>query len=309
MAESPHAGILNRTEAQGHAVEHFSKQLELLRSLANYGSNLVVRSYHSSTKQLADIVVCGVLLKQVVAMVDASEVLLSNGISHAAHLPARTAFEASVYADFILFSDSERKAMHYMVANYRNERLWAQRATKGSPQAIEFEPVSASIGFDLHASRPSLDSEAQLHLQEVNRILAQPDFRAIDEAFNATRKGKRKGDPEWYSLLGYSSIRKLAESVGRIAEYECFYAKGSSITHSAAYKDHLAFHGKEVRFKPVRHIAEMDAIVKALGTTALTTYRNILRKYRPGEIPALNRQYLREWREPFQNVKAVAYNF
>jgi hypothetical protein len=242
-------------------------------------------------------------------MIDASEVLLSNGISHAAHLPVRTAFEASVYADFIMFSESESKALHYMVANYRNERLWAQRATKGSVQAGEFGAIPASIGLDLHASRPSLDGEAQLHLKEVNRILAQPRFRPIDDAFTATRKGKRKTDPEWYSLLGYRSLRKLAHAMGRIAEYECFYAKGSSITHSASYKDHLAFHGKEVRFKPVRHIAEIDSIVKALGTTAFTTYRNILRKYRPGELPSFNRQYFREWSEPFQNVRAVMYDF
>ena len=97
MREIPHQGILNREESQAVVEKRLTKQVELLQDLANYGSNLVIRAYDSSPKKMAEIVVCGVLLKQVVAMIDASEVLLSAGCSHATFLPARTAFEASIY--------------------------------------------------------------------------------------------------------------------------------------------------------------------------------------------------------------------
>lgn len=115
MPESPHPAILNREEAQGHAREHFSPQLALLRDLANYGSNLVIRAFNSSPKKMEDAVICGVLLKQIVAMLDAVEVLLSAGVAQAAFLPARAAFEASLYLDWILLGDSERKAQCYIV--------------------------------------------------------------------------------------------------------------------------------------------------------------------------------------------------
>ncbi len=85
MQEAPHPAILNRDEAIQVAQKHFSGQLALLQDLANYGSNLVVRAYDSSPKKMAEVVVCGVLLKQIVAMVDAVEVLLSSGCSHAAY--------------------------------------------------------------------------------------------------------------------------------------------------------------------------------------------------------------------------------
>src|ERR1041385_4842016 len=131
MPETPLAGILNREETKKHALENFLEQIALLRDLADYGSNLVFRAYKSSAKDLPAIVVCGVLLKQVVAMVDAVYALVEQGMIHAAYLPARAAFEASVYLDWILFSDAQRKATAYIVSNFRDERLWVARVTKG----------------------------------------------------------------------------------------------------------------------------------------------------------------------------------
>ena len=55
MPEAPNLAILNREEAARYAAEHFAPQIELLRDLANYGSNLVLRAYGSSKK---DTVMC-----------------------------------------------------------------------------------------------------------------------------------------------------------------------------------------------------------------------------------------------------------
>ena len=99
MQEIPHAEILNRDASQSHAMEHFSPQLALLRDLANYGSNLLVRAYASSKKDIEDVVLCGVFLKQIVAMLDSVEVQMAVGIAQPAYLPARAAFEAALYID------------------------------------------------------------------------------------------------------------------------------------------------------------------------------------------------------------------
>ena len=132
-----------------------------------------MRAYGSSKKDTADVLVCGVLLKQVVSMLDAIEVLLTAGIVHAGFLPARAAFEASVYLDWIIFSDSDRKARCYVVANFRDEKLWALRAIHGTPERAAFDSVAAGTGLDLHANRSTLAAEAAAHLAEVNRILAK----------------------------------------------------------------------------------------------------------------------------------------
>lgn len=308
MREAPHTAILNREEVKAVAAQHFSNQTELLRDLANYGSNLVIRAYDSSPKKMAEVVVCGVLLKQVVAMVDAAEVLLSAGCGHASFLPARTAFEASIYIDWILNGDSERRATRYIVANYRDERLWASRVTPGTAEEIAFTKIAELLGVDVHADRPHLASEAATHLAEIDRILAQPDLVQVDQEFAAAR-GKRRRDPEWYELDGLKSIRQIAEKVGRLPEYEFFYSKGSQVAHTGTYKDHLRFADGQVRFKPIRHLADVNMLLNFIVSICVGAYKKTLERYRPGETAAFAVKYLEDWRDPFMNVVQVKYNF
>jgi hypothetical protein len=308
MREVPHSAILNREESQVVAEQHFSGQIELLRDIANYGSNLIVRAFNSSPKNTADVVVCGVLLKQIVAMADAVEVLLGSGCGHAAFLPARTAFEASIYLDWILASDSERRATCYIVGNYRDDRLWAARVIAGTTEEAAFSQTVKTLGFDLHANRPSLASDAKAHLAEVNRILALPELQAIDQEFTtAKKKGKR--DPEWYKLDGLTSIRQMACAVGRLPEYEFFYSKGSQVTHTGSYKDYIRFADGEVRFKPIRHLADVNMLLNFFVSLCLGAYMRVLKVYRPGELTAFGKKYTEDWREPFQNAVSVKYDF
>jgi hypothetical protein len=308
MSEQPHKAILDRDEAAGHAKEHFSAQLKLLQELANYGSNLIIRAYHFSNKRMADVIVCGVLLKQIVAMLDAIEILIGSGATHAAHLPARTAFEASLYLEWILVSDSEKKATYYYVANLREERLWASRTMQGTPESEDFADAIKDLNFDIHKNRPSLAKEAQQHLAEVNRILSQPELVKIDKEFEKNR-GRRKYDREWHSLLGPKSIRRIAEMLHRIAEYNLFYAKGSQVTHSASYKDHIKFVGRGFHFKPIRHLDGINALLNFTVSLTLRTYQTVLHYYRPGEMTVFSRRYVEECRESFLHMKSVKYNF
>lgn len=282
MPEKPHEAILNREEPISVAEKYLSCQTAMLRDLANYGSNLVIRAYESSPKGMADIVVCGVLLKQIVAMVDAVEVLLANGCGHASHLPARTAFETSLYIDLIFAGDSERRATRYIVANYHDERLWAYRVIPGTAEEISFSKIAQGFGLDIQSTRPTLAAEATAHLAEVNRILAQPELATIDQEFAAAR-GNRKYGPEWYELDGYKSVRQVAKAVGRDAEYDFFYSKGSQVAHTGTYKDHIRFGSGQVRFKPIRHLADVNTLLNFIGSIAMATYRKILERYRPGD--------------------------
>lgn len=308
MDELPHPAILNREEPTAVAEQHFAKQTDLLRDIANYGSNLIVRAFNSSQKKMAEVVVCGVLLKQIVAMVDAVEVLLTSGCGHAAFLPARTAFEASIYLDWILAGDSERRATRYLVGNYRDERLWAERVIPGTTEEAAFTQIAKTLGLDIHANRPTLASDANAHLAEVNRILAQSELQKIDQEFTTAKK-KRKHDPEWYELDGLTSIRKVAEAVKRLPEYEFFYSKGSQVTHTGSYKDHIRFANGQVRFKPIRHLADVNMLLNFIVSLCIGTYKKVLQQYRPGELTAFGKKYIEDWRDPFQNVVSVKYDF
>jgi len=308
MTEKPLKSLFDRDEACKEAQRYFSTQINLLQDLANYGSNLIARAYNSSKKALPDAVVCGVLLKQVVAMIDAVETLLASGIVHATFLPARAAFEASLYLEWILFSDTDRKAKCYLVSNLREERLWALRAISGTPEEKIFNSIVKDLDVDFHSKIPNLASDAKTHLAEVNSILARADFKSIDLEFEKL-KLKRKADPQWYLLLGAKSIRQIAKAVLRLPEYEMFYAKGSRITHSASYKDHIKFSKGQVHFKPIRHLEGSDVLLNFLVSSALRTYQSVLGYYRQGELHAFAKKYVQDWRTPFLSTKRVKYNF
>lgn len=309
MPETPLTAILNREEATKHAQDNFADQIALLRDLANYGSNLVARAYNSSEKDLPSIVACGVLLKQVVAMIDAVYLLVTAGTVHAAFLPARAAFEASIYLDWLLFSDTQRKATAYVVSNYRDERLWIARVTKGTVEAAIFDALSKSVGLDIHARRPTLAADAAKRLSEINRILAQNDLAGMDKEFNQAKGQKRKYDPEWYQLCGAKSIREVAKQVGRLIEYEYFYSKGSQVTHTASYKDHIRITGRQVQFKPIRNLEEIDTLLNFIINISLRSFENTLKYYRPRELQAFRTKYINDWRKPFLSTKSIKYNY
>lgn len=311
MKEKPSDKLLDRKKAEEFARSHFADQIELMLDLTNYGSNLVLRAFNSSSKGLCDVVTCGVLLKQIVVMLDAVTVLLQAGTAYAAFLPARAAFEASLYLDWMLFSDTERKAKCYIVSQYRDERRWAARAIHGTPEEAAFTRIAGQLGIDIHARRPTLASEAKVHLADIDRILLKSEFKAIDQEFEAIKKKKKKRkltyEPNWYEPLGVTSIRTIADTLGRLPEYEIFYSKSSRVTHSASYKDQVRFGKLKAHLIPIRHYRDIDEVINFVVVIALSSFRNILHYYRPAELKAFAKKYMEDWRSPFRTVKAVKY--
>jgi len=301
------AHLLNREEAKKNVDDHFKEQTKLLCDLTEYGSNLILRALDSSKKELHDIVICGVLLKQVVSMLAAVQSLVGTGLIHSAFLPARAAFEASIFSDWIMFSDSKRKALCYIVSNLRNERLWALRSIKGTPEEVIFDPIPKSIGLDIH-NEPNLGIDAKKALLEINKILGLPDYQEINNEFDQ-RKGRRKIELQWYELVGAKSIRQIAQAVGRIDEYETFYSKGSKISHSASFRDHIIFGKGRIHLKPIYHIEGIDILFGFVFGIAILSFHNTLRFYRPSELPKFLKNYVEEWRKPYLNVKSVEYKF
>ncbi|MDR3571103.1 MAG: hypothetical protein P4L81_02800, partial [Candidatus Pacebacteria bacterium] len=83
--------VLDRQTATEQIEMHLGAQCDMVRDIANYGADLVVRAYASSSAQMADVIALGVLLKQIVAMIDASDALIRIGAVHAMQLQVRAA--------------------------------------------------------------------------------------------------------------------------------------------------------------------------------------------------------------------------
>jgi hypothetical protein len=120
--ESENKLLLDREKNKRDVEAHFFAQKSLLKELVNYGSWLIPRAFDSSAKKLEDAIIIGVLLKQVVTMVDAVQVLISEGVVTPALLQSRSALEASLYIDWILLNATSKKANYYYVSCLRNDR-------------------------------------------------------------------------------------------------------------------------------------------------------------------------------------------
>ena len=307
MPEISHKPILDRNEAEKLIKEHFSSQIVLLKELANYGSNLVVRAYNSSNKNLGDAIVCGVLLKQVVTMVDAVETLLASGAVQAAHLPSRAAYEASLYLGWMLVSDYEKKARYFYVSNLRQERLWSLRGIKGSSDNQSFSVALDQLGEDIFSLNPSLATVSESHLAEVNRILFQPELASIDQEFELMKKRSKGREPKWHKPFGVNTVRQIAKEMHRLPEYELSYARGSEVVHTGSYKDHICISNGRLVFKSVRHLEGISDILNFSISSTLRCYEMVLKYYRPAEFKSFASRYLEEWREPFLSIKKIEY--
>lgn len=309
MPELPHPTLLNRAEQAAAIAKGYKPQLDMLTDMVNYASNLIIRCYGSSDQQLRDVVVCFVLLKQFAEMLDAVEVLARAGAINAAFVAARAAFEASLYIEWTLVADGEKKATHYVVGNFRAERLWAKRVARGAPEASTFLQEMGEIGRDILAQRPALDTEAGAFIAEADRILAQPGFAATNAAFEKyiadhPRRGVRY-EPEWYRVLGKPSVRSIAKELMRAPDYIVYYGKGSQVVHSASYKVQISFRKGGAIAHPMRNLADTHTLFNFVCSNAIYTFMRVLGFYRNDELPSFGAKYIAEWRAPFLNIPRI----
>jgi Family of unknown function (DUF5677) len=184
IPEDPHKGLLDDESATAFASEQLKPWTNLLRDLANYGSNLIPRAFTSSGKTLGDAVLIGTLLRQLVAMIDAIEILLCRSAVHAATLQLRAMFEASVYIHWMLAGDRENKAAYYYVHNQLRLRLWAMRVQSGTAESSSFKEIMNGLPVD-----ETLGKEGKNQVKEIDRVLSQARFVAVRDNFET---GKSK---------------------------------------------------------------------------------------------------------------------
>jgi hypothetical protein len=307
IPEEPNKFLLRREEARALSEQHFSAALSTLRDMVGYGTHLVIRAYNSSSKDNESMVVIGVLLKQIVSMLDAVDILMREGHSYPALLQVRAAFEASLEIDWVLESDSENRARHYIVGNLRDEAMWAKRFIGGTPEKASFD---AAVGVLKHEDPAKAEVDARGHLTQVERILSKPEFATIDSAFTQKR-GSKQFDPAWYEILGVPSIRSMAKALGRLRDYELIYGRGSDAMHAGLYKDHLHFHRGGFRIRPLRNLSDAHSVFNFAMAIAAHSFQIVLKRYRREEHDqgAFAKRYVERWREAFLSVPQVVYKY
>ena len=308
MSNGANKAILDRVQVEDYVRKHFPDVLTVLADVVDYGTHLIPRAFKSSGRKLEDAIVIGVLLKQVVTMADAFHALISIGEVHAAYLHARSAFEASLYIDYILKDSAETKARHFYISGLRRQRLWALRLTPGTAERDGYRHVIEYLNLD---SRADLHSKAAQELDTINRVLSQPEFIDINTEFEKHLNPTRPNyDPSWYQPLGVRSVRQIAEDVQRLHEYDTFYSQTSEVIHSSSYRDHINFSsGQQMWIHPIRDLENFTVLVGTTVPLFLRTYRSVLSHYRNEELDNFSRKFVSDWRNIINSLQSQTITY
>jgi len=302
VGESEYKPLLDRGRVLADIQQHLGPWINLIRDVTNYGTNLIPRCFSSSDRNLKDVVVIGILLRQVVAMLDGVEILLSQGAAYAAQLQMRALFEAYIYIEWMLESDTETKASYYYVHNLRRKRLWASRT---QPETPEWQDFAAIMGEPRVQATDQARESAKSQVQEIDRVLSQPKFAPINEDFEKHRNGKRQ--VAWYVPLGQRSFAALTRAVHKESLYAIFYSLASEVMHTSSYDLHVRFGDDKVTFQPIRYLEGFEKVFRFSVSIALLTYMRILKEYRAGELPVFGRKYKDQWQKEFMNFLDIKY--
>lgn len=303
MPDAPNLMILDRESARRDAQEHFGPQLELLEQMTNYGTNLILRLLRTSERGLVDLIVIAALGKQAFTMLDGCSVLLASGAAHAAFLPVRALFESSVHLQWILSNHSERRARAYFVANLRQERIWCLRVLEGTPE-YDRATVAFSNSAIPRVDTTPLQAQASDSLDKVDRLLLSPENAEMNAEFEVFYK-RRGYDPSWNEVAGEKSLRKITESIQRLAEYEIIYSPGSEVVHGSSFVRHFTVGSGRIALHGIRGVQDAPDLVTYAASTALHTIQILLQHYRPDEIANFGQKYLAEWRGSFMSIPKV----
>ncbi|MCK9532567.1 MAG: DUF5677 domain-containing protein [Gammaproteobacteria bacterium] len=306
MTDKPYEPLLNRERHSGDAQEHYARQLELVADVVNYGTNLIPSCLASSDRQLGDVIVTSVLLKQVVLMLDALGVLVREACADASILQARALFEASLFLEWMLTDDQEKKALYYYVANVRKERQWVKRGVTDDPEQTQFFRNLGEFSDALKPTRQKLSQFAPDRLREIDEFLAKEPYASINREYETIR-GNRPFEPAWYAPLGESSVRGVAKSLGRLHEYEIFYVQSSETMHASRHGPHIKISQNQVKLEPIRHLEGVGTTLRFALSVTFHTYQKVLGRYRPGQLAEMQRRYVNEWREAFMSIPQVTY--
>lgn len=308
---APLETILDRIQPVRDVAHGFEAQLELIRDVVNYGSNLIPRCFESSDKGVADVVIVAALLKQAVAMLDGVELHVSNAAVLASHVSVRAFYEAHLYILWMLENDTDTRARQYYVWNLRQRRLWAERVISGTDANTDFQhalqhlPTFQSTAQTDQACVQELQQQATQEVQQINQLLSSASYQAINNAFD--NYWNRGYDPPWHAPNGTPSIRQLAQRLNILHEYDVVYSSLSSVTHSSSFKSHVSVRDKSIVFQPIRYLESIDFVLNLSLSVAFRTYCAVLTHYRPGEVDNFNRKYAEEWRGAFTTIPTVNY--
>jgi uncharacterized protein DUF5677 len=301
-----YGNILNRALAEANAEQYLKPHILVLEDMADYGTHLLPRCWLESKRGIRDIVALVVLTKQVLESIDASLELLRRSCVKPCMLTVRSAFEASIYAEFVLRGKDERAAKAYYVSYLRRKRRWANRAIRGTPERKAFLRDLRGMPFKDPFASTSQQRVARAEAARLNAKLNDQRYRKWNARFDRI---ELKRHAAWYDPLfpRRKHLRDICGILHRRHEYRSIYEVGSEEMHGARMGAHLEVpENGTMLITPLRESSDFPFVVKALSGIAIHTYRKTLEHYRPDEVENFVRKYVADWRPLLRNPIKMA---
>jgi hypothetical protein len=269
---------------------------------------MIPRCYTTAqNKDLTAAVVLGTLLKHAVAMLDAVEILVSQGAVFSAHLPARGLFETYLFIHWILKEHTERRVKQYYVWHLRRELKWAKRGVVGSKQQKEFFNAVDEFAKVFSKEIEIKQDEIQEQVESLENLLNSDTYREINIEFEKMKNKKTGIDVDWFKPWGPKSRYRMAKDLGFGAQYTVFYDQYSEIMHGAVTSKHIKFKDEHITFIPIRQLEGIKTLLQPVITYSLHIYQTVLGYFRPAERENFARKYASEWRKRYFSIKGVKY--
>ena len=284
---------IHRAESVADAAK-FDWETKLLRDVVDYGARLIEKFVEGRTIGHTEACLI-VLAAQSIAMADAAEVLVSAGTADAARVPARSLFEAQLYAQWILAKDTDHRALCWWAHVKRRERddLASHVATTSEGKAVSQLFADAGMPVPrIHDSSRQPDAIARL---------AQLDARCLKAPWSSIKETR-----EWYQAADANNIREVARGAKQEHLFAFFYKPFCRDVHSSNVERWLEFGGGTQQVRGIRTLRGIRLLLQFTIPLMFQLYEALIDRFLHAE-KANYVQMRRTWGPCLSKVREPDY--
>lgn len=290
IPDRPHERLLDRNLPSAKNREYLADLDRAFTALLNDSTWTCARCYESANETfLHDTIL--LLLRHILEMADAIHVLLLSSASRPALLELRSMFEALLYIEYILETDSERRAKAYVVRS----RLWSLKLAKRMLRDSEArKQFLKEVSSDPLVTRQMLESwvTEQEEIDKAESVLKSPDLKEVYDRFRAFQKTV----PFYKALDGKpGTLRDLAIHLNRGGQ-ALLQDSWSRHTHPDTVGAQLHDSGTEMegRMRHFRDGGEISNVASVAASIVRQAMEATLGLLRPEELRRYRERYSRE---------------
>ena len=230
----------------------------------------------------------------VVEVTDSIAVLIRHCCVSPAKNLLRSQMEAMFGIEYIAKSDSERKAIQYLVAHAHARIDWYRKL---DPTAETGKQLNAQLRKDSTFNELKIvELDTTANVDNLRNMLGRHEYADVETEWQRVRQ-QRQGQIWWYSLFdGPKRIEDLATAVGDHAWYEILYRIYSGEVHAtnAIESLHATHETRKGAYQPLRYPTDLPTVAQFAASMAVRTYSCLIRMLCPNEWQSFAGWYLSE---------------